>query len=123
MIQLILLILSLHPASYAEGKYKKDFTKQIYVNGVGQIKLVYRFTGEPVSRPRGLQIWIKCPKSKEWDPVGEYQMCELNNYELDAKGKTLNVSYNDGRADPNTGKSFCDVRGEGKVDLAPLCKE
>lgn len=105
----------------ADGQYRKNFVKQVYVNGVGQIKLVYKFAGEPVSRPRSLQIWVKCAKAKTWEPVGEYQMCELNQYELKAKEKKLVVSYNDGRADPTTGRSYCDVRGEGTVDLSPLC--
>lgn len=114
---LLLTLFSLHAANYRE-----DFKKQIYVNGVGQVKLVYLFSGEPVSRPRSLSIYVKCQGTKEWEPVGQYQMCELKDYQYDAKTRKLSVQYVDGRVNPVTGVSVCDQRGEGQLDLGALCK-
>jgi hypothetical protein len=100
----------------------KDFTKQIYVVGVGQVKLDYKYRGEPVSRPRALQIWVKCPKAKKWTAVGEYQMCALDKYDYDAKTKKLSLKYQDGRVNERTGESFCDQAGSAELDLSTLCK-
>lgn len=116
-----LLLISLTFTAHAEGKFRKDFKKQLYVVGIGQIKLDYIFSGEPVSRPRSLQIYIKCEKATAWKPVGEYQMCELKDYELDPNKKILKVTYLDGRVNPISGQSYCDRAGEGEVDLKPLC--
>jgi hypothetical protein len=106
----------------ASAEILKNFDKQNYVVGVGQVRLKYVFLGEPVSRPRSLKIWVKCEKSKEWKAVGEYQMCALDKYEVDTKAKKLSVNYLDGRVNLQTGESHCDQVGSGEVDLAKQCK-
>lgn len=116
----LILILFLSLSTSAE--ILKDFDKQNYVNGVGQLRLKYIFTGEPVSRPRSLKIWVKCEKKKDWKPVGEYQMCALDKYEVDPKNKKLSVKYLDGRVNIQTGESHCDVAGNDEVDLSKICK-
>lgn len=106
----------------SNGQEKRNFNKQLYLNGAGQIKLIYIFTGEPISRPRSLRIYIKCDKNQSWDPVGEFQMCELKNYQLDVKQKKLALTYIDGRVNPLTGESVCDQNETGEVDLSTICK-
>ncbi len=120
MIKTFILVLSLMLSAAANAELK-DFTKQIYVVGVGQFKLKYFYSGEPVSRPRSLQIFVKCINSTEWNPVGEYKMCELTKYEYDAKTKKLMVNYIDGRVEPAMSRSHCDQLGNGELQLADKC--
>lgn len=118
----IILLVTAYSA-LAKSEYKKDFSRQIYVLDVGQLKLDYKLTGEPVSRPRSLELRIKCQGAKDWKAVGVYQMCELKNYEYDAKTKTLKVEYTDGRVEATTGISHCDQAGSNELPLADLCKK
>ncbi len=123
MIRLIftLLAFSFAKGASGEGRLLKDFTKQIYVLDVGQLKLEYRYNGEPISRPRSLDIWVKCQGKTEWEPVGMYLMCELVKYDYEAGTKKLLVKYNDARVNQRTGESFCDQLGEGELSLGTLC--
>lgn len=111
--------------SLAEEKPKpkySDFVRQIYVLGVGQVKMDYKTVGEPISRPREMAFWVKCDKKKDWKPVGKFMMCELTNYEYAADLKKISIKYLDGRVKQDTGESICDVAGEGEIDTKTLCK-
>lgn len=121
LITLLYFISSASSEEKAKPKYK-DFVRQIYVLGVGQIKMDYKTTGEPISRPREISFWVKCDKKKDWQPVGKYLMCELTNYEYLADAKKIAIKYIDGRVKQDTGESICDVAGEGEIDAKTLCK-
>ncbi len=123
MKTLILILSLIIPGAGAATKYRRNFTKQLYVVDVGQFKMEYSLHGEPISRPRSLKIWVKCIGTKDWQPVGEYRMCELTKYEYDAKDKKLKVEYIDGRVEDVTGKTFCDQMGSGDLPLADVCKK
>lgn len=116
LLTAILLIFSLRAEA---GKYGTGFTKQIYVVGVGQLKLQYVDVGEPVFRPERLKIWVKCEGKKSWKPVGEYHMCDLDDYQYDSVTKELRVLFQDGRV--SQGVSYCDVKGDERLPLANLC--
>ena len=116
-----MVAIGVHIATTAAEKYP-DFTRQIYVNGVGQAKLEYAFTGEPISRPRSLTLFIKCKKGEPWRELGTYLMCELKDYNYDAKTKKLSIKYIDGRVNQETGESICDQLGESEFDFSNVCK-
>ncbi len=120
--RVLLIFLFALPSAWAKPKYG-NFERQVKVNGVGEVKLEYVFSGEPVSRPRSMSIYVKCARGKPWAPVGQYQMCELKNYDLDLKAKKLTLSYTDGRVDPTTGVSVCDRADDAELDLSDLCED
>lgn len=121
LIVLVLLIATLAGDSFAKMQ-TRGFDRQIFVVGEGQVRLVYVRTGDPISRPYLLKLLVKCTGQKDWKPIGEYQMCGLENYEYDAKAKTLMVKYFFGRVVQSTGESFCDTPPEqATLSLKGLC--
>lgn len=104
------------------GEPTPDFDRQIFANGIGPVRLVYKYTGDPVIRPTELEIWVRCGSNKQWKPVGHLEMCNLGKYSYDPATKTLNVKYQDGRVNAQTGEVFCDQIGENKISLANICK-
>lgn len=124
LLMLVTLWLTHGYSSSAEETKKvfEDFVRQIYVVDVGQVKMEYKYTGEPVSRPAGLSFWIKCKNAKTWTPVGKFQMCDLSDYNYDAKTKKFTIKYVDGRVVMPTGEVVCDRLGEGEIDAKTLCK-
>lgn len=118
---LILSFIFLALSAGAKPKYG-NFEKHVNIPDVGELKVIYKFFGEPIARPRAFSIYVKCAGKKEFDPVGQYQMCELSNYEIDVKAKKLTIDYVDARVEPTTGVATCDQRGHGDLPLADICK-
>lgn len=120
----IAISLFLIVASFSLGaatKYK-DFERLLKISEGVEAKLVYKTSGEPVSRPRYLAILVKCSKDIEWRALGRYLMCDLKKYEYDSSTKKLHIEYVDGRVDQSTGESFCDRHGDAEFSFEGVCK-
>lgn len=105
----------------AQAEENTPFKKQIYVIGVGQVRLSLVDFGEPVSNPYRFKIDVKCDKTKSWKPVEEYYVCNFGSEKYDAANKTLEIKFLSGRV-IDTGETYCDQTNDVKLSLASICK-
>jgi hypothetical protein len=83
----------------------------------GKIHLVYRYTGEPLSRPATFEVFIRCKEDKKERLLKRWSMCSWNDYHFDMKEKTLTVEFLVGHVEPTTGKTDCEQHDEEQVSF------
>jgi hypothetical protein len=124
-MRLILFLATIYSINvFAEGDPDpkvEDFVQKIYVLNVGQSRISYHYSGEPVSRPAKMRIYMKCSNSGPERLVTEVPMCSWEDYHYDPSSKSVYVKYFAGRVDPETGDVNCDQNLEDRISL-DVCK-
>lgn len=119
----LLLAVTINSANGEEVKPEnitKDFKKLIAAPGVGKIRLVYEYSGEPISSPARLSVYIRCEDMKKELKVEELNLCSVNKYDYADKQKTLDLDLQFARVDFSS-KVFCDRNEVRSLDLGEFC--
>lgn len=125
-ISLLIIFTAAHSKSESFNIEKKDgiltdFEKSSTIPGGGNVRIQYQFTGEPVSAPARLRIYVKCKASKEETLFQTLKMCHLTRLNFDQGLSLLTTHFVVGRIDENS-RSKCDLPEEKEIQLARVCK-
>jgi hypothetical protein len=100
--------------------YKKDFEKKFDTGNGGKVRMYYRISGEPVTAPARIEIYVKCKGEKEETLIETIRICHLKKYTYEKSVHLLTLAYVFGRVDESsTGQ--CDAEDERELKLPNLC--
>jgi hypothetical protein len=125
IFMLLLVMIGLGSAHSEEIKPEnitKDFKKVIVAPGVGKLRLVYEYSGEPVSSPAKLTVYVRCEDIAKELKAEELDLCSINKYDYAPKQKTLNLDLQFGRVDFSS-KVFCDRHEDRAIDIGEFCSK
>lgn len=112
-----LILITFGFAVFSQNAKLKNFTQKIYVVGVGQARISYRYFGEPISRPAKFEVFMTCLKSKQERQVKVFDICSWEDYHYEPTTKTLVLKLISGRVQPDTGQVECDQVDDEEIDL------
>ena len=101
----------------------KNFEKKYDVPQVGQVRLAYKITGEPVAAPSHVEVWVRCKGAKSDKLIEKVGMCDLKKYDYDSIGKVLSLSYSFARVDHSSGTAKCDGSDQREIKISRVCRK
>lgn len=98
--------------------FRKNFEKKIDDPKLGQIRIKYKYAGEPQAKPADVTIFLKCNGAKKETQIYYDDICQLNKYEY--SGKILTFQLQKARVD-ETSKVWCDQYLDESLKLEEIC--